>query len=141
MTSCTPPRPSQHDKHNCHQAFALVSQSDGIDGACPSQCPSTAVTTTGSVFDTRPLKCSGAKGTRTPGLLHAIHRQHVHPRSSPQVTVPGGPYESARVRTGCGTFLLYSPGGPQQSRRVALLGIDHYAVAMKDAEGNGFGIN
>ena len=72
VTSCAPPRPSQHDKHNCHQALALVSQSEGIDCACPSQCPSTAVTTTGSVFDIMPLKCSGAKGTRTPGLLHAM---------------------------------------------------------------------
>jgi hypothetical protein len=77
VTSCAPPRPSQHAKHNCHQAFALLSQSDGIDSACPPQCPSTAVTTTGSVFDIRLLKCSGAKGTRTPGLLHAIHARAV----------------------------------------------------------------
>jgi hypothetical protein len=41
--------------------------------ACPSQCPSTAVTTTGQVLDIMPLKCSGAKGTRTPGLLHAMN--------------------------------------------------------------------
>jgi hypothetical protein len=34
------------------------------------------------------LLTSGAKEIRTPDLLHAIWRQHVHPRPSPQVTVP-----------------------------------------------------
>jgi hypothetical protein len=32
------------------------------------------------------LTC-GAMGIRTPDLLHAIWRQHIHPRPSPQVTV------------------------------------------------------
>jgi hypothetical protein len=49
----------------------------------------------------------GAKGTRTPGLLHAISRQHVHPCLSPQVTVPERTSGSASVRGGCCTFLLY----------------------------------
>jgi hypothetical protein len=53
----------------------------GAYGACPSQCPSTVMRTTNSVFDIMPLKCSGAKGTRTPGLLHAIHGESV--RHSP----------------------------------------------------------
>jgi len=48
----------------------------------------------------------GAKGTRTPDPLLANNRQHVHPRPFPQVTVPGRAPGSARVRTGCGTFLL-----------------------------------
>jgi len=47
---------------------------------------------------------------RTPDLLHAISRQHVHPRPSPQVTVPAGAPRSAGVRVRCGTFVLYSPG-------------------------------
>ena len=49
------------------------------DGACPSFCPSAAARTTGSVFDIVLLKCSGAKGTRTPGLLHAMRIQSVDP--------------------------------------------------------------
>jgi hypothetical protein len=61
-------------------------------------------------------KLGGAKGTRTPGLLHAISRQHVHPRLSPQVTVPERTPGSAGVRTGCCTFLLYSPAGPERLR-------------------------
>jgi hypothetical protein len=40
-------------------------------------------------------------------LLHAIWRQHVHPRPSVQVTVLPRPRKSAQVRTSCGTFLLY----------------------------------
>jgi hypothetical protein len=45
----------------------------GTDNACPSFCPSTMVRTTDLVFDIMPLKCSRAKGTRTPGLLHAMN--------------------------------------------------------------------
>ncbi len=63
------------------------------------------------------LTC-GAKGTRTPDPLLANNRQHVHPRPSPQVSVPERPSESASVRTGCGTFLLYS--APHQSRSVRI---------------------
>ncbi len=51
----------------------------------------------------------GAKEIRTPDLLHAIWRQHVHPRPSPQVTVLPRPHECARVRVSCGTSVLYSP--------------------------------
>jgi hypothetical protein len=42
-------------------------------------------------------------------------RQHVHPSPSPQVTVPQRPLQSVRVRAGCGTFVLYSPGREQRS--------------------------
>ena len=54
-----------------------------------------------------PLTC-GAKGTRTPDPLRANNRQHVHPRPSPQVTVPQRVSASLQIRTCCGTFLLYS---------------------------------
>jgi hypothetical protein len=74
--------------------------------------------TLGSGFRIISLTC-GAKGTRTPGLLHAISRQHVHPRLSPQVTVPQRPPATARVPARCGTFLLYSPASPQQPSYVA----------------------
>jgi hypothetical protein len=63
----------------------------------------------------------GAMGIRTPDLLHAISRQHVHRSPSLQVTVPTGAWRSAPIRGRCGTFLLYSPGGPQESRDVAVL--------------------
>ena len=57
-------------------------------------------------------------GIRTPDLLHAIQRQHVHRSVSAQVTVPGRAWESARMRTCCGTFLLYkSRSLPQRERR------------------------
>ena len=48
-------------------------------------------------------------GIRTPDLLHAISRQHVHPRPSPQVTVPTRAPGCALVRPGCGTSVLYPP--------------------------------
>ena len=63
------------------------------DGACPSFCPSTAVMTTGSVFDIVPLKCSGAKGTRTPGLLHAM--QALYQLSYSPSAAAFGPADSA----------------------------------------------
>jgi hypothetical protein len=50
---------------------------------------------------------SGAKRARTADLLHAIWRQHVHPRPSLQVTVLPRPLESARVRVSCCTSVLY----------------------------------
>jgi hypothetical protein len=46
-------------------------------------------------------------GIRTPDLLHAIQRQHVHGCPSAQVTVLVRPLQSTRVQTCCGTFLLY----------------------------------
>ena len=49
----------------------------------------------------------GAKEIRTPDLLHAIWRQHVHPRPSPQVTVLTRPCAATSVHLRCGTFLLY----------------------------------
>jgi hypothetical protein len=45
---------------------------------CPSECPSTRVMVTGLAFESHHLNWSGAKGTRTPGLLHAMN----HPRHS-----------------------------------------------------------
>ena len=68
---------------------------------------------------------SGAKRARTADLLHAISRQHVHPRPYPQVTVLPRPRKSARVRTCCGTFLLYHSHprrGPQRAPDEALTG-------------------
>ncbi len=50
-------------------------------------------------------------GIRTPDLLHAIRRQHVHPHPSVQVTVPARPPWSASVRAGRCTFLLYQSSG------------------------------
>ena len=58
------------------------------------------------------LNWGGATGIRTPDLLHAISRQHVHRSTSVQVTVPGSARPSRQVRTGCGTFLLYRPACP-----------------------------
>ena len=40
---------------------------------CPSECPSARVTVTGLEFELYRLNWSGAKGTRTPGLLHAMN--------------------------------------------------------------------
>ena len=43
---------------------------------------------------------------------HAIHRQHVHQRLSPQVTVPERVCQSGQIRTGCCTFPLYHSAWP-----------------------------
>ncbi len=40
---------------------------------CPSECPSMGVMVTGLAFELFHLTWSGAKGTRTPGLLHAMN--------------------------------------------------------------------
>ena len=64
------------------------------------------------------LLTSGAKGTRTPDPLLANNRQHVHPRPSPQVTVPERVSASLQIRTCCGTFVLYSPPEPTALRRT-----------------------
>jgi hypothetical protein len=58
-------------------------------------------------FEFTCLTWGGAKGIRTPGLLHAISRQHVHRSPSVQVTVPRRTLASAQIRTGCCTFPLY----------------------------------
>ena len=63
-------------------------------------------------FEFTCLNWGGAKGIRTPDLLHAISRQHVRRSTSVQVTVPGSARPSRQVRTGCGTFLLYRPACP-----------------------------
>ena len=64
-----------------------------------------------AVLPVRPVRIwlltSGAKRARTADLLHAIWRQHVHPRPSPQVTVLTRPRESPRVRVSCCTSVLY----------------------------------
>jgi hypothetical protein len=62
------------------------------------------------------LTC-GVKGTRTPDLLLANNRQHVHPRPSPQVTVPGRAPGSTQIQACCGNFVLYSPLKPTGLRR------------------------
>jgi hypothetical protein len=54
----------------------------------------------------------GAKRARTADLLHAIWRQHVHPRLSVQVTVLPRPRKSARVQVSCCTSVLYEPDLP-----------------------------
>ena len=46
-------------------------------------------------------------GIRTPGLLHAMQWQHVHPRLYVQVTVPERPPQSSGIQAGCCTFVLY----------------------------------
>jgi hypothetical protein len=40
---------------------------------CPSECPSMRVMVTGLAFQLCDLTWGGAKGTRTPGLLHAMN--------------------------------------------------------------------
>jgi hypothetical protein len=62
---------------------------------------------------------SGAKGTRTPDPLLANNRQHVHPRPSPQVTVPERVSASLQIRTCCGTSVLYSRPWPMAASRRA----------------------
>jgi len=64
------------------------------------------------------LLTSGAKRARTADLLHAIWRQHVHPRPSPQVTVLPRPRTSARVRVSCCTCVLYSAPLPSLPTRA-----------------------
>jgi hypothetical protein len=54
-------------------------------------------------------KRSGATGIRTPDLLHAIQRQRIHSRPSPQATIPGRPHQSPGIQAGCCTFVLYAP--------------------------------
>jgi hypothetical protein len=63
------------------------------------------------------LTC-GAMGIRTPDLLHAICRQHVHSSTYAQASVSGRAYQSPRIHAGGGTFLLYSPGCPGRSPRT-----------------------
>jgi hypothetical protein len=65
--------------------------------------------TRGPGFRIMSLTC-GAKGTRTPGLLHAISRQHVHRSTSVEVTVSGRALPSSGIQAGCCTFVLYSRG-------------------------------
>ena len=76
------------------------------------------VTRDSHFFSNVGTKNSGAKRARTADLLHAIWRQHVHPRPSLQVTVLSRPRESASVRTSCGTFLLYSAALPSLPARA-----------------------
>jgi hypothetical protein len=73
-------------------------------GDMPGRCQ---VTIDSHLQSNTHAKNSGAKEIRTPDLLHAIWRQHVHPRPSPQVTVLPRPCATTSVRMRCGTFLLY----------------------------------
>ena len=59
-------------------------------------------------MDTELGKC-GAKEIRTPDLLHAISRQHIHLCTSPKVSVLERASGSASVRAGCCTCVLYCP--------------------------------
>jgi hypothetical protein len=61
------------------------------------------------------LLTSGAKEIRTPDLLHAIWRQHVHPRPSPQVTVLLRPCAATSGRVRCGTPVLYRSNSAETS--------------------------
>ncbi len=64
-------------------------------------------------------------------LLHAIRRQHVHPRPSAQVTVLGRLQWCTSVPAGCGTFLLYrSPGQPHCGHASGRLAILTYAIPL-----------
>ena len=54
---------------------------------CPSECPSARVMVTGLAFELYALHWSGAKGTRIPGLLHAMGNR------------PGSPAETAPTKT------------------------------------------
>jgi hypothetical protein len=70
----------------------------------------------------------GAKRARTADLLHAIWRQHVHPRPSVQVTVLPRPRTSVRVRVSCCTSVLYRchprSGAPVVAPDAALTSIN-----------------
>jgi hypothetical protein len=63
--------------------------------------------TIGPAVRIRLLTC-GDKRTRTPNPLLANNWQHVHPRPSPQVTVPEPVSASLQIRTCCATFVLYA---------------------------------
>ena len=71
------------------------------------------------------LTWGGAKGIRTLDLLHAISRQHIRSRPSPQVTVPGSARPSRQVRTGCCTFALYRPACPVRPPNERLTSQNH----------------
>jgi hypothetical protein len=120
MTKRHPPRPRArkcHERppagiprqHTCWAGVpdpnvCTVPHATSVAVLCCCTCP----INWGSAFRIMSLTC-GAKGTRTPGLLHAISRQHVHRCLSPQVTVPQRAPASAGVRAGCCTLLLYPP--------------------------------
>ena len=53
------------------------------------------------------IDMTSAGFARTADLVHAIWRQHVHPRVSLQVTVLPRSRKSAGVRVSCCTFVLY----------------------------------
>jgi hypothetical protein len=73
----------------------------------PLRLPPAGQLLAGSTFEVVHLSWGGAKRARTADLLHAIWRQHVHPRPYPQVTVLPRPRKSARVRVCCCTSVLY----------------------------------
>jgi hypothetical protein len=75
------------------------------------------------------LSWGGAMGIRTPDLLHAIQRQHVHRSPSVQVTVSGRPHESSGIQAGCCTFVLYRPEPPPRAERAQFPGDAHWDIA------------
>ena len=64
--------------------------------------------------------------------LLAHNRQDVHPRPSPQVTVPGRPPGSAQIQACCGTSVLYGSQLPSTSafRLPTLAGRPHRKTRM-----------
>ena len=82
MTSCTPP--SYSGKADLGDLSGVLWPGGSMQGpTCPSECPSIRVMVTGIAFESYCLNWSGAKGTRTPGLLHAMRIRSVDP-SPPQ---------------------------------------------------------
>jgi hypothetical protein len=79
MTSCTAPKQRIAALAWPRVELPLVSESSAGPGL-PLGSPLTVVAVTGLPFEIYPLICGGAKGTRTPGLLHAMGvRQFIHP--------------------------------------------------------------
>jgi len=64
--------------HRLHVLHAPWSAGGGNEP--PLKQPLRAATTIGLVFELMLLICGGAKGTRTPGLLHAMRIRSVDPR-------------------------------------------------------------
>ena len=113
ITSSTPPpqcRIRAGGGHCSHRPVWLNQASPGVPGSGPEpglETPTAVRPVPGLTRYSKSFsEMGGAKGTRTPGLLHAISRQHVHRSTSVQVTVPKRAHQSGQVRTGCCTFLL-----------------------------------
>ena len=78
-------------------------------------------------------------GIRTPDLLHAIQRHHVHGSASVQVTVSGRPPQSSGIQAGCCTFVLYrsrqlagDTSGPATT--VQAMAAQHHMLGFEEHE-------